>query len=186
MGLVVCATYTNSGPTGTLTGNVRDAASQPLSGAVVTVGDVALYSPTASDGSFTIPFVPAGTYDVSAVKAGYVTRVNSGVVLSAGLIAISSFSLSLQATNPGTGIVTNGGSILQPFETAPAWTSTFDATWGSMANFALVIPGQTGNALQATRGGPGSSARVQVFPVKPNTPYTVSVWAQCPSFGSLV
>lgn len=184
MGLVVCATYTNSGPTGTLTGNVRDATSQPLSGVVVTVGDVALYSTTASDGSFTIPFVPVGTYDVSAVKAGYVTRVNSGVVLSAGLIATSSFSLSLQATNPGTGIVTNGASILQPFETAPAWTSTFDATWGSAANFALVAPGQTGNALQATRGGPGSSARVQVFPVKPNTPYTMSVWARCPSFGS--
>ena len=80
--------------------------------------------------------------------------------------------------------MTNGSSYLQPFEAAPSWTSTFDATWGSAATFAVVSGGQTGNALQVTRGGLGSSARVQVFPVKPNTAYQLSVWARCPSFTS--
>src|SRR6185369_15486417 len=37
MGLVVCATYTNSGPAGTLTGVVRDLSAMPISGVVVTV-----------------------------------------------------------------------------------------------------------------------------------------------------
>ncbi|MBI5386756.1 MAG: carboxypeptidase regulatory-like domain-containing protein [Verrucomicrobia bacterium] len=182
MGLVVCANYTNAGPTGTLTGFVRDATNNPLAGAVVSVPDAALYSTTTANGGYAIPFVPAGTYDVVAAKAGYVTRVNTGVAISQGLTSTSSFNLTLQSG--GSGIVTNGSSLLQPFESVPAWNSTFDATWGSAATFALVNPGQTGNALQATRGGPGSSARVQVLPVKPNTPYALTVWSRCPSFSS--
>lgn len=183
MGLVVCGTFTNSGPVGALAGLVRDAQNNPLGGALVSVPDTALYSTTDGSGAFAIPFIPAGTYAVTASKAGYVMKVNSGVAITAGQTNTTSFQLSVESTN-STGLILTPSYVLQPFESAPAWNSTFDAAWGSAATFASVSPGQTGNALQVTRGGPGSSARVMVFPVKPNTAYELAVWARCPSFGS--
>ncbi|HEY5914009.1 MAG TPA: carboxypeptidase-like regulatory domain-containing protein [Verrucomicrobiae bacterium] len=184
MGLVVCASYTNAGPLGQLSGSVRDAGNNPIGGAVVSVLNPPLYATTASDGSYTLPLVPAGTYDVSATRGGYTAGLNRGIIVNPDLTTACNFNLSLQSTNMGSGIVTNGASYLQPFETLPTWTSSFDASWGSTAAFSLEASGQTGNALQATRTGPGSSARVQVFPVRPNTPYSVSVWIRCPSFSS--
>ena len=183
MGAVLCSTYTNAGPSGLLTGFVRTTNALPLAGALVSVPDVGLYSTSDANGGFAIPSIPVGTYDVSAAKAGYVTRIRSGVVIGAGLSTTSNFSLSLAATN-GDGLIAMPNYILQPFEAPPGWSSTFDATWGSAASFSIVSSGQSGNGLQAIRGGPGSSARAQVFSVKPNTPYQLTVWMRCPSFGS--
>ena len=184
MGVVVCATYTNAGPTGTLAGAVRTAEGGPLRGAVVSLPDAALYATTGSDGSYQLPFIPPGSYEVSATQPGYVSGLSHGVMISAGLTATSSFTLTLLTTNAGSGVVTNGGSVLQPFASLPTWNSAFDATWGSAATFDLVAGGQTGSALQARRSGPGSSARVQVLPIRSNTPYAISVWARCPSSSS--
>ncbi len=184
MGLVVCAGYTNSGPTGTLTGSVRDPASNPLTGAQVTIADAGLYATTDKGGNYTIPLVPAGTYDVTASKDGYLGMMNSGVVIIAGQTNSSDFTLTPQPTNTGPGIVTNGSSILQPFEIPVSWDSTFDASWGGPATFSIVAGGQTSNALQVARGGAGSSARVQVYPLRTNTPYQLSIWIRCPSFSA--
>ncbi len=74
---------------------------------------------------------------------------------------------------PGTG---------EDFETMPAWSSAYDASWGGPANWAIVAGGQSGHALQATRSGQGSSARVKVFQLSPSTAYTLSVWIRCPSY----
>lgn len=67
------------------------------------------------------------------------------------------------------------------FETVPAWSSFFDAAWGNAATFSSVAGGQTGNFLQGSRTGPGSSARVQVFSVPQNTNLTISIYMRCPS-----
>jgi hypothetical protein len=182
MGLVVCAGYTNNGPLGGLSGVVRDVANQPIKDATVSLADAGLYTTTAADGSYSLPLVPAGTWDVSAAKAGYTAGLNRGVAVSAGQTTVCSFNLAVQSSTPGSGIITNGNSYLQPFEFLPTWTTTFDASWGNAASFVLEAGGQTGNALQATRTGTGSSARVQVFPVRPNTAYSVSAWIRCPSF----
>jgi hypothetical protein len=182
MGLVVCAGYTNAGPLGTLSGTVLDTSNHPLGGAVVTVPDIGLYATTAGDGSYTLPLVPAGLHDITATAEGYVAGLNRGVSIVAGLTNLSGFSLALVPTNSGTGIITNGNSILQPFETMPAWIAPWDAPWGSAATFVLEAGGVSGFALKATRTGPGSSVRALILPLRTNTPYALSVWMRCPSF----
>ena len=184
MGLVLCGTFTNAGPAGTLAGWVRDTNNAPLGGSLVSVGDAARYALSGSDGAYSIPDIAAGTYDVVVSKSGYSSQLRTGIVISGGLTNSTNFFLTLAGTNAGTGMVTNGASILQPFESAPAWSSSFDAAWGSPANFAIVGGGQAGSALQASRSGPGSSARVQVLPLRTNTAYSVSVWIRCPNFSS--
>jgi hypothetical protein len=183
MGLVVCAQYTNTGPTGFLMGTVTDTNSQSLAGAVVSVPGTGLYGTAAQDGRYSISLVPVGTCAVTACKAGYVSATNTGVVINTGAITACHFQLTPFPTNNG-GVLTNGRSLLQPFEIEPAWTFMFDAPWGSDAAFQIVPGGQSGSALQATRSSPGSSTRVQVFSITPNTPYEIGVWARCPSFAS--
>jgi hypothetical protein len=70
------------------------------------------------------------------------------------------------------------------FESMPAWSSTFDAAWGSPASWAIVPGGALGQALQASRASGGSSSRVAVFSVQPATEYEVSLYFRCPSFAS--
>ncbi len=184
MGLVVCGSYTNAGPLGTLAGTVCDSGNHPLGGVVVSLPDLALYATTAGDGTYTLPLVLQGIHDVSATRAGYVAGLNRGIVISPNQTTTCNFNLSAQPAGTGSGIITNGNSFLQPFDSLPSWSSSFDATWGSAAIFSLEASGQTETALQATRTGPGSSARAQVFPLRPNTPYSISVWIRCPTFGS--
>jgi hypothetical protein len=71
--------------------------------------------------------------------------------------------------------------ISEDFETAPSWSSTYDAAWGNAATWSIVSGGQSGNALQAQRTGTGSSAKAKVYTVVANTTYTVSLWIRCPS-----
>jgi len=73
--------------------------------------------------------------------------------------------------------------ITQNFDSMPSWNSTFNASWGSAATWSIVSGGQSGNYLQASRSSQGSSARVLVYTVPPNTTLTVSVYMKCPSFG---
>lgn len=71
----------------------------------------------------------------------------------------------------------------EDFESMPSWNSTFDASWGSAANWSIVSGGQSGNFLEASRSSQGSSARVRVYTVPANTNVTVSCYMRCPSFG---
>ena len=75
-------------------------------------------------------------------------------------------------------------SISQNFDAMPAWSSSQDAGWGSAAVWSLVGSGQAGNALQASRSSAGSSSKVKVFNIAPNTDYTISVYIRCPSWSS--
>jgi len=67
------------------------------------------------------------------------------------------------------------------FESMPTWASTFDAGWGNAADWAIVSGGQSGNCLQASRTGNGSSARTLVYGLSANTSYTLSIYMRCPS-----
>lgn len=70
----------------------------------------------------------------------------------------------------------DGDKIKQNFETMPPWSSSFDAVWGGPAKFTIVPGGTIGNCLRAKRLGPGSSSRVQVFPIPANRSCTISIW----------
>jgi|GEM_PF-2228741 len=74
------------------------------------------------------------------------------------------------------------GTVAEDFSSMPSWTSSFDASWGSAATWSIVSGGQSGNALQASRGSQGSSAKVKVYGLNMNTNYTISVWIKCPSY----
>jgi hypothetical protein len=150
---------------------------------LVRVPDAALYTTTDPGGAYSLLSVPAATYDVTATRDGFATAVRSGVAVQADGTATVDFQLSAASTAVDGTILTPGYS-LAPFDLAPAWSSAFDATWGSAASFAIVAPGQTGAALQTSRSGPGSSARVLVLPLRTNTPYQASVWARCPRYSS--
>lgn len=61
--------------------------------------------------------------------------------------------------------------VVENFNRLPAWTSVWDADWGNFANWE-VLPG---GGMRATRSGPGSSAKVIVYPVAPNTLYRIQI-----------
>ena len=74
-------------------------------------------------------------------------------------------------------------TVAQDFESMPSWSSSFDAGWGSAASWSIVSGGQSGNALQASRGSEGSSAKVKVYSITAGANYTISVYMKCPSYG---
>ena len=74
--------------------------------------------------------------------------------------------------------------VAEDFAAMPDWTYTYNAGWGSAAVWSLVGSGQSGNALQASRSSAGSSSKVKVFDISPNTDYTISVYIRCPSWSS--
>ncbi len=67
----------------------------------------------------------------------------------------------------------------EDFNAMPAWSSSFDATWGGAATWSIVTSGQSGNGLRATRANTGSSAKVKVYAITANRSYTATVWARC-------
>ncbi|WP_127583357.1 carboxypeptidase regulatory-like domain-containing protein [Paenibacillus koleovorans] len=71
--------------TGTLTGIVYDPDGNPLQGADLNLaGYTSITAHSASDGSFTLANVPAGTHWVTAAKAGYVRTVSTASVTITG------------------------------------------------------------------------------------------------------
>lgn len=73
-----------------------------------------------------------------------------------------------------------GPTIKENFETMPPWSSEFDAAWGGPAKFKIAAGGRTGNCLRAKRVTKGSSSRVRVFDIAPNTDYRVVIWMCSP------
>lgn len=85
-------------------------------------------------------------------------------------------------TVPGpTNTPPSGDIVNEPFTTMPAWTSTYDAGWGSAGAWAIASGGQAGTFLQGSRSTQGSSARVSVYTVPANTNITVAAYLRCPS-----
>jgi len=74
-------------------------------------------------------------------------------------------------------------TVAEDFETMPSWSSSYDAGWGSAASWSIVGGGQSGNALQASRGSAGSSVKVKVYDIDASTDYTISIYIRCPSYG---
>ena len=102
----------------------------------------------------------------------------------AGVVTVASTNAKNSPQNlPVTLLVksTNFSTIIQDFESMPAWWSSLDAAWGGAAVWSVVAGGPSGNALQAARSNTGSSAKVMVFDLLPGANYVVSVYMRCPS-----
>ena len=84
-------------------------------------------------------------------------------------------SVSITATSGGL-------TVAEDFNAMPSWSSTFNAPWGGAAGFGIVGGGQAGSTLEAARSVQGSSSRVKVYNISPNTSYTISLYMRGPFF----
>jgi hypothetical protein len=66
--------------------------------------------------------------------------------------------------------------VIEDFSVMPSWTSVVNAWWGGAATWSRNSDGQLGTSLKAERYSAGSSARVKVYPITPNTTYTASIY----------
>lgn len=101
MALIVVVPLIGQAVTGTIGGVVTDPTSGAVGGAAVTVKNPATgltrTATTARDGTYRIPFLPVGTYEVSAEQAGFQRLVRSGVVLQADQVAVIDLQLTVGA-----------------------------------------------------------------------------------------
>jgi hypothetical protein len=67
-------------------------------------------------------------------------------------------------------------TVVEDFNSVPAWNSEFNAAWGGAATWSAVSGGQSGNHLQATRSNNGSSSKVRWYTISANTNYTISIY----------
>ncbi|MHC4230923.1 MAG: hypothetical protein ACYSW0_26100, partial [Planctomycetota bacterium] len=75
-------------------------------------------------------------------------------------------------------------SAAQNFESMPAWSSSYDASWGRSAAWSIVSDGQSGPGLSGSRIGGGSSSKVMIYNLAAGTEYSISVFMRCPSWSS--
>jgi Carboxypeptidase regulatory-like domain len=87
--------------TGTITGTVADSSGAFISGAVITVTDVAtkvrLTADTTKDGQFVLVNVPPSTYSISASKAGFATDQIASQAVAVGAQTTVNFRLAIGA-----------------------------------------------------------------------------------------
>src|SRR5437016_4424824 len=101
---------------GQLVGNVRDASEAVVAGAAVTAVNVntnqSRETVTDAVGSFSIPTLEAGTYNIKVVKTGFSTAVENNVVVSINTVTRVDVGLKIGATTE-TVNVTAESAILQ-------------------------------------------------------------------------
>src|ERR1051326_7106417 len=97
------ATLSAQAITGTVVGTVRDASGAVVSGTKVSARNVAtgavLGTTSSSEGNYTIPNVPPGTYDVSAQLSGFNTAVAQQVAVEVQQTSRVRFNLTPGSTS---------------------------------------------------------------------------------------
>jgi hypothetical protein len=120
---------------------------------------------------------------VKYATVGLAAGTYSGTITVSGPNAVSdpqTITVTLTVTPVGNDVPV----VSETFESMPNWCSGWDAGWGTEASWSDVAGGQSGNALQATRSSGGSSSKVAVYTVAPNTDYTISVYMRSPGGSS--
>jgi hypothetical protein len=120
---------------------------------------------------------------VKYATVGLAAGTYSGTITVSGPNAVSdpqTITVTLTVTPVGNDVPV----VSETFESMPNWFSGWDAGWGTEASWSDVAGGQSGNALQATRSSGGSSSKVAVYTVEPNTDYTISVYMRSPGGSS--
>lgn len=96
---------------GTIAGYVRDAGNNPISGATVSTDTGGFSTTTIANGSYTLANVTAGTYAVTASKATYSPKTQTGVVVTVDSTTTRDFSLTGLGGISGTVRDQNGNTI---------------------------------------------------------------------------
>ena len=129
------------GPTGTLTGEVTaDGTGNPLPGAnvLVTISITQTKSATANaSGTYTITYVPEGSYDVTASIFGYLPQTINNVNIVSGTVTVQDFELVQAPSHTVSGVVTDNttgwplyASIeINGADIDPIWTDPVDGSY---------------------------------------------------------
>src|SRR5687767_9542796 len=104
--LVVCLAIASSAlaqlPTATILGVIRDATGAVLPGVALTITNVETgqmrSALSGEDGSYRVPALPVGSYEVRAELAGFQTAVRSGITLVVSQEAVINVTLEVGQT----------------------------------------------------------------------------------------
>lgn len=107
------------GPTGSIAGTVRDNLGQLLPGASVSAAGYYHVATTATDGTYTIPSVPVGTYSVTAAKAWHASQTIDNISVTTGAAVTVDFSLVGTPPDPVTSFTATAGNTANTL----AWTN---------------------------------------------------------------
>lgn len=145
-----------TGPHGTISGSVTDAASgDPISGA--TIAATGGYSATTdSSGDYTLS-VPTGTYDVTASAFGYDSKTITGVVVDEGQTIDEDFALAAVPSHRVSGTISDGSGQGWPLyaevtvDGAPGTTFSVPYT----GHYSLMLPEGSTYTLHVESQYPG-------------------------------
>lgn len=112
--------------TGRITGQVTDAAKQPLGGAQVMVVGTALGAETGNDGKYMVTGIPSGTYTVRVQRIGHKPTSTTGVSVASGAATRADFSLESTPVTLG-GVVVSASRRVEKITDAPATITRLDA-----------------------------------------------------------
>jgi hypothetical protein len=114
-------------PTGTILGTVKDSTGASVPGATVTIQNTdtsfTRTATTGSDGTFSVPELPTGHYQVQASHTGFKTATHAGITLEVTQQAVINFTLELGSTQQQV-VVTGEAPIV----------NTQNATLGGLVN----------------------------------------------------
>jgi iron complex outermembrane receptor protein len=111
--------------TGRVFGRVVDATQVPVSGARLTVGGTRFAGVSDVDGRYAIAGIPAGTYEIRAVRIGQAPKVTAGVNVTAGGSTRVDITVDAAPTTLAA-VVTSASRRVEKITDAPATVSTLD------------------------------------------------------------
>ncbi|MCK2219253.1 S8 family serine peptidase [Actinomadura sp. ATCC 31491] len=151
-----------TGGTGDLSGTVTSGGA-PLAGVTVTVaGAVRRTVTTGADGAYAVPRLPAGDYEITAVKFGYDTATVP-VTITAGQAATAAVPMTRKATGTVSGTVTTAGTP-EAGATVAATGTPVSAVTDAAGRYSLTLPagGYELTVTPASRCSSPASAEITV------------------------
>ena len=148
--------------TATISGTVRDAGGRPIAGATVALRPARVVPvETGADGSFTLANVPAGSYDLTVTKGGFVEWIYAGISAPrVKPIAVILVARSLDTMKQIASVQTSAGSSFNTSATATQTLSQQNFVDQGALNVGHVldeIPGVVSNRPDSANGSaPGS------------------------------
>ena len=120
--LPICATFLllvsfgfAQGGRGTINGTIQDPSGALITDAQVSVKNLLTGSvtrvETTSDGHYSVPFLPPSRYEISAVKQGFATETQGGIVLDADRVVSVNFTLKPGSENVKIDVEANATAV---------------------------------------------------------------------------
>jgi subtilisin-like proprotein convertase family protein len=165
-----------------IAGVVRDDGGTPVSLATVTINELSIGTLSDTDGEYAFPMAAAGTYTMTASRAGYASQTIPNVLVSSGQTTTVDFTLVWQGTlifvsNDVPRGITDGDTTVSTLQVDTSFTiSDLDVqlnilhTYDSDLWLALVSPQNDTVVLSAHHGADGDNYANTLFDDEATTP----------------